>query len=132
MGRVLVLGLAALTAGGFWLAHHWDEVRLQLGVEEPIEIRAMRLAKDDYTLDRLRTNVEVINADVNDSTDMHVIGWKSVKQSDRICLVSFTFTRGDTPGGYYFEVDTATLKVRDVEADPLLANKYGITPARPR
>ena len=132
MGKVLVLALASLTAGGFWLAHHWDEVRLTLGVEDPIEIRALRLAKDDYTLDRLRKNVEMIEADVNDSTDMQVIGWKSVKKTDRICLVTFTYTRNGTPGGYYFEVDTATQKVRDVEADPLLANKYGIPPARPR
>jgi hypothetical protein len=130
MGKVLLLTLASLTAGGFWLAHHWDEARLTLGVEDPIEIRALRLAKDDYTLDRLLKNVEVIQADVDDSPDMRVIGWKAVKKSDRICLVSFTFTRNGTPGGYYFEVDTATQKVRDAEADPLLANKYGLTPPR--
>ena len=128
MNRITLLLLACVVAGGVWLAENWDEVRLAAGIDEPLESRAIRLAKTDSSIARSEHNHVVIQHHMDNHDNVEIIGWQAEKKTERIYLVKFLYKQDDEPGGYYFEVDIDGPNVRTIGFESGLAEKYGVTP----
>ena len=126
MNRVPLLVFGLLGLSGFWLANHGDEARLARGIDEPSELRAVRIAQTDYCLGRIRTNRDVIRDHMEAGEEIEVIGWRAQKKTERLYVVEFSYKEEGTRYGYYFEVDVGSTVVRNIEAYPELVAKYGI------
>jgi len=130
MSRPFLLVLILLATSGYWLADHWGDAKLALGVEESADARAIELAKAGFALNRLTNDEDVIRDRLDGVDDIQVIGWRASRQTEEVYWVKYLYMREDAQVAYHFEVNLKTGRVRDIEAAPDLAAQYGIEPAR--
>ena len=131
MKKGTLLTLALLAAGAYGLAENWDSFLEALGMGEvsPEALRAINIAKADYSLDRMRTNHEVIDGRVkNLEGPVDVVGWQAERKTRTLFLVTFLFTQNGVTDGFYFEVDVGSTQVRNARDDPALQKLYGVPP----
>ena len=125
--NALLVGLL-LAAGALWVTKNWDEIQTRIGIEDTAEVRAVEIAKKGRTLRVDRTNAAVLEDQAHRYPDNVTHGWKTQPISDRIVVVSFTWTEDDELMGRWFEVDVGSTKIRDLEYEPELRERYGVPP----
>lgn len=118
MSRTGLLVGGLLVAGGIWVAQHWEEVRLAAGIEEPTELRAIDLAKNDFSMEGGRKNFQVVAARAAESAaDVEELGWFAHARNDHVFLVQFCYRAEDEPHSFDFEVDVGSTAVKFVGED---------------
>lgn len=130
MNRTVLLFFGLVAAAGVWIAYHWDDVREKLGVDDPADVQAIELAKSEYSLERLRTNSEVLREFGEGDEEIQILGWRAEQRTETVFLVRYAYRIEGETDAFTFEVNLDSLAVRHVDPDPDLAAKYGV-PVRP-
>jgi hypothetical protein len=112
--------LLLLAGGGLYAHRHWDEIATRLSLDDlrPGRIKAMELAKKEYTFERVRTNDVVVQQRVS-AGEIKAVGdlWTADPQGGDRYFVNCTWVEGRDRCTQVFEVDIGSGRVvaRDLD-----------------
>lgn len=110
--RVFVLLAAA--GIGYAVYSNWDVIREKLGLDDmyPGRIKAVDLTKKAYSLDRYRTNWEILD-DRKRGELIQVVGdpWSAEPVEDPVYRVTFTFKEDGQLRRYVWQTNVASMAV---------------------
>lgn len=93
--------------------------------------KAIRLAKSSHTLKTglyAPSNEQEIHSRMREMRgSLKIIGWEADRVDDQTFLVKYVFETAGGQRAYHFEVNTLADIVRNIDGDPGLEAKYGIS-----
>ena len=128
ISRTMLLGCALLGTTGYLMANHWDDICGALGIEDPVGLRAVQIAKSAFSLAVHSPNHKFIQDHMDSIDGVVVVGWQTQQRNESLYLVKFVYEVDGERNGYYFEVNVGSTMVSNIEAESELAKRYGIQP----
>jgi hypothetical protein len=128
LSKKAVTAFALLGATAWLVVSHWGEIRAALGLGDPVELRAVRIAKSAFSLATHSPNHQVVQDHVDGIDDAVAVGWQAVRHTESLYLVSFVYEQSGRRHGFYFEVDVGSTAVRHLEPGSELAEEYRVEP----
>ncbi|TAN38825.1 MAG: hypothetical protein EPN25_12890 [Nitrospirae bacterium] len=91
------------------------------------EERAIELVKASTALFKNTPVSAIVNKWIEDNSGKYkMVGWQAKKFDEQKILVSYIAMDGDTPKGFYFDVDIQSGAVQNLANNPELQKKYNI------
>ncbi|MHB8881432.1 MAG: hypothetical protein ACYC69_07980 [Thermodesulfovibrionales bacterium] len=95
------------------------------------EERAIELVKTSTALFKNTPVAAIVNKWTEDNSGKYkMVGWQAKKFDEQKILVSYIAMDGDTPKGFYFDVDIQSGAVQNLAGNPELQKKYNILYSR--